>query len=189
MKKIKLLFVVLLAVLVLPFTVLADEATDGESKEVKEVNVYLFHGDGCPHCEDAQTWFKSIEKEYGDKFNFITYEVWHDQSNSELMEAVANVRGETADGVPYLVVGNQSWSGWDASYQSQVIDKIESEYALAEGERYDVMNYVELTGNPVESKTNNSSTGRDVLITILVMAFAGVFIAGVMYARATSDNN
>ena len=52
MKKIKLLLVVLFAILVLPFNVFADENADSENKEVKEVNVYLFHGDGCPHCEN-----------------------------------------------------------------------------------------------------------------------------------------
>ena len=46
------------------------------------VNVYLFYGDGCPHCENAMKFFSSIEEEYGDKFNLIKYETWNDRRNN-----------------------------------------------------------------------------------------------------------
>ena len=177
MKKLKLLLVALVAVLVFPVSVFAEDAN-------KEVNIYFFHGDGCPHCEDAQTWFDEIEEEYGDKFKVVNYEVWYNEQNNKLMNAVAEARGETADGVPYIVVGNQSWNGFDESYKETILEKIESEYAQAVEERYDVMNYVDLEGVKTE---NNSSTGRDVLILILILAIGGAVVGGTIYARKNTQ--
>ena len=54
------------------------------------------------------------------------------------MEAVAKVRDEEAQGVPYIIVGNQSWNGFDESYQDEILDKIKDEYKKSEDERYDV---------------------------------------------------
>lgn len=177
MKKLKFLLVALVAVLVFPLNVFAEETN-------KEVNIYFFNGNGCPHCEDAETWFDEIEEEYGDKFKVVSYEVWYNEQNNELMNAVAEARGETADGVPYIVIGNQSWSGFDDSYKDAMLDKIESEYAQAVEERYDVMDYVDLTGSKTE---NGSSTGRDVLILILILAIGGAIVGGTIYARKNTQ--
>lgn len=187
MKKIEFLLVALVAILVLPFGVLAEDTTTGTEETDKAVNLYFFHGDGCPHCEEAQEWFDEIEAEYGDKFNVVAYEVWNSQENSELMTAVAEVRGETADGVPYIIVGNQSWSGFDETYKETILEKIESEYELDADERYDIMNYVDKEGMPTFNDSDESSTGRDVLILILILAAGGAVVAGVMAARKNTN--
>jgi len=49
------------------------------AKEKEKINVYVFYGDGCPHCHNAFNFFESIEKEYGKYFDLVEYEV----SNSE----------------------------------------------------------------------------------------------------------
>ncbi len=186
MKKLRILLVALVALLVIPFGVRAEEATD--EAEDKAVNVYFFHGDGCPHCEEAQTWFDEIEEEYGEKFNLVKYEVWNSEKNSNLMSAVAEVRGETADGVPYIIIGNQSWSGFDESYEETILEKIESEYAQAKEERYDILNYVDedAIGSPDEV-VKEKSTGQDVLILIAILVIGGAVVAGVMYTRKNAD--
>lgn len=184
MKKLKFLLVILAAVLVLPFSVFAEEAEDtgSEAESTKsEVNLYFFHGNGCPHCEDAQTWFDEIEEEYGDKFNLVSYEVWYDMDNNNLMSAVAEARGETADGVPYIIVGNQSWSGFVESYEAEILSKIESEYELADSERYDVMDYVQI------AEEEEDSAAKDVLILIIILAIAGGIGAGVVFARKKTN--
>lgn len=184
MKKLKFLLVILAAVLVLPFSVFAEETEDtgSEAESAKsEVNLYFFHGNGCPHCEDAQTWFDEIEEEYGDKFNVVAYEVWYDMDNNNLMSAVAEARGEAADGVPYIIVGNQSWSGFAESYEDEIISKIESEYEVADNERYDVMDYVQAV------EEEDSSTAKDVLILIIILALAGGIGAGVVFARKKTN--
>ena len=186
MKKLKFLLVVLAAFLVLPFGVFAETSDTADKTEsdtsIEEVNLYFFHGNGCPHCEEAQEWFDEIEDEYGDKFNLVSYEVWYDEENSSLMSAVAEARGETADGVPYIIVGNQSWSGFDESYEEAILSKIESEYDQDPEERYDVMDYV-----TVGDSDEEDSTGRDVLILILIVAVVGAIGAGVVVARKNTN--
>ena len=49
----------------------------------KEVNLYLFHGDGCPHCAKEREYLKEIEKEYvkysehkmAEKDNFVSHPI------------------------------------------------------------------------------------------------------------------
>ena len=55
-----------------------------------KINIYIFWGDGCPHCEEAIKFFNSIEDEYGKYYKLVKYEVWNDQDNSKLMDEVAS---------------------------------------------------------------------------------------------------
>ena len=133
MKKFKYLFVLLVALLVLPFTVFADGEEEGEVTtigESKEVHVYLFRGDGCPHCQEAEEWFASIEEEYGSKFEVVDYETWYNTDNAELMQRVAEARGETAEGVPYIIIGNESWAGFAEDYKEEILSQINSEFEV-----------------------------------------------------------
>lgn len=180
MKRLKFILVVLTLFLIIPFGVFATEVEPRDVSESKEVNLYFFHGDGCPHCEDADAWFEEIEDEYGEYFNLVSYEVWYNEENSDLMAAVAEVRGETADGVPYIVIGNQSWSGFSDDYKEDILSKIKSEYDQDPSERYDVMNFVDLVGT---SEKEESTTARDVLILLVLVGVVGAVVAGVVIAR------
>ena len=135
MKKLKLLFVMLIGILLVPCTVFA--------KENKPVSVYFFYGNGCPHCSEAEQFFDSIEDELGDKFDIVSYETWYNTNNVDLMNEVADIRKEEPQGVPYIIIGNQSWDGYMSSYDDEIIDKIKSEYEKDSDSRYDVMKYVE----------------------------------------------
>ena len=183
MKKIKYLLVILTILLVMPFGVLAEENADKKDVENNEVNLYIFYGDGCGFCEKAKTWFSEIEAEYGDKFNVVEYEVWYNEENSKLMSAVAEARKEDVDGVPYIIVGNQSWNGFADDYKESILSKIESEYKQDPSERYDVMNYVDLTTTPEETNT----TVRDILILLVLVGVVGAVSAGVVIARKQTN--
>lgn len=167
MKKIGLLLVFILTILVVPFNVFADE-------EVEEVNVYIFKGDGCGYCQAALEWFDEIDEEYGERFELHEYETWYDEDNAKLMEAVADVRGEDVQGVPYIIVGNQSWNGFDESYKTEILDKIKSEYKAAVDERYDVMDFVDEVPSSKDS-SEDDSIADDIAITVLLL----VVVAGV----------
>ena len=105
MKKLKkLLLVLLIMMMAFPFFVKADE----EKEEKEPVKVYLFRSNTCGYCEAAMEWFESIEEEYGKYFDLIDYEV-SNQENSQLWSDVATAMGDTASGVPYMVVGDYSY--------------------------------------------------------------------------------
>lgn len=171
MKKVKFLFVLFISILIVPFGVLA--------KDKEPVNIYFFYGSGCPHCAEAEAYFQSIEDEYGDKFNIVRYETWNSQSNADLMEKVADLRGDEPQGVPYIIIGNQSWDGYASSYNDEIEDKIDSEYDTPVDERYDIMNYVE----EVYGDLNTSNLAGDIAgIIVIIFILAGVGL-GIWFAR------
>ncbi len=186
MKKLKFLVVILAALLLVPFGVFAEgEEAGGEGADAvsNEVNVYFFHGDTCPHCQEAMAWFESIEEEHGSKFKLNTYEVWHSEENSKLMELVAETRGESAEYIPYIVIGNQSWSGFTEDDKTTILEKINSEYEQKPADRYDVMKYVEAG---VKAPKENTTT-RDVIIVVVLVAVVGLVSAGLVVARKKTN--
>lgn len=199
MKKLKYLIVLLAAVLIIPFSVYAEgeddeyeyeyqEASEGareveetsEESVSKKVNVYLFRGEGCPHCQEAEEWFKSIEEEYGSFFELIDYETWYNEENAELMQKVADARGETAEGVPYIIIGNKSWNGFAESYTDEIIEQIMSVFSQDVSERYDIMTYLPLIDSGEIAKDKESN---DVLALILIIIVSGGIVFGIYQAR------
>lgn len=171
MKKLKYLVILLIAALIIPFTVHA------EGEESKEVKVYFFRGEGCPHCTEAEAWFQSIEEEYGSYFQVIDYETWNNRENAELMQRVAKARGEKAEGVPYIIIGNQSWNGFTESYGSEMIERIKSEFEKDVKDRYDIIKLLP------EMEKEKDSTGSDILALVIILVVFGGICFGVYKAR------
>ncbi len=187
MKSLKFLLIMVLAVLILPFSVLADDEEAPETvaaEESKEVNVYLFRGEGCPHCQEAEEWFSSIEEEYGEYFKVVDYETWYNEDNAKLMEEVADTRGEEASGVPYIIVGNKSWNGFAESYEDEILEAIKSEYDTAVDERYDIM---KLVSSNQKKGNKKSSTGSDVLSLIIILVIVAAICFGIYKARKSTN--
>ena len=166
MKKMKLFLVLILALLMVPFGVFADE------DDKKEVNVYFFKGEGCGFCAAGLEWFDELDDKYDDMYELHEYETWYDEKNANLMNAVADVRGETVSGVPYIVVGNQSWNGFDENVGKEILAKIKEEYKAEE--RYDVMDYVDEAAL-VKGPEKDDSIADDIAVTVLLL----VVVAGV----------
>ncbi len=120
MKKIKLLLLLAVVGIILPFGV------DAASKK----NVYIFKGATCGYCKKALSFFQDLvnNKEYADKFDLIEYEVWNNEENSKLGKAVAEKLGEEMDGVPYIVIGEKTFSGYTTSYDDQIKEAIDNFY-------------------------------------------------------------
>ena len=179
MKGLKYLVLLLVASLVLPLSVFAEE----EAKK-SEVNVYFFRGETCPHCQEAEEWFKAIESEYGDKFELVDYEVWNDEDNADLMQKVAEAREETdqATGVPYIIVGDKSWIGFAEDYQDEIKEQIDKVFEQADSDRYDIM---ALIGNKVKKKEAKKSSG-DAGALIIILLACGAIGFGVYKARSSA---
>ena len=189
MKKFLCLF--LLAVLfVLPFGAFAEgeEATTA-AEDDNRVPVYLFRGEECPHCQQAEAWFKSIEGEHGSKFKVVDYETWHNEDNAKLMEKVASARGETAEGVPYIIIGEKSWNGFAESYEEEILAQIDAVYNQAPADRYDIIKRV--ADGKTDSKSANAkkekSSSNDVLALIVILIVVGGICFGVYKARSNSN--
>ena len=173
MKKLKYLVVLLIAALIIPFTI----QVKAEGEESKEVKVYFFRGEGCSHCAEAEAWFQSIEEEYGSYFQVIDYETWYNRENADLMQRVAKARGEKAEGVPYIIIGNQSWNGFTQEYGSEMIERIKSEFEKDVKDRYDIIKLLP------EMENEKDSTGSDILALVIILVVFGGICFGVYKAR------
>ena len=101
---------------------------DDISYDENKVNIYLFWGDGCPHCENAKNFFESIEEEYGKYFKLNKFEVWYNKDNKEIMNQFASAMGEEVKGVPYIIIGNKTYKGFSESYKESIVEAITSQY-------------------------------------------------------------
>ncbi len=172
MKKYGFLLLLMVAFL-LPVVAFAEVKPDKEfTANEKEVKVYFFHGDGCPHCADAEEWFKSIEKEYGDKFEVIAYETWSNSDNDEFMHAISDYKEDNVEGVPYILIGKHSCKVFDQDYSSAILNVIESMYKQDPKERYDIMDYV----SPDGVKTSSAVGIIALILIILVPVGIGILV-------------
>ena len=188
MKKAKFLLVIMLVVAFIfgGYKVLAEEevTTTGEENtttttERTPMTVIMFRGEGCPHCEEALEWFDSIEGEYGQYFDLETYEVWNNQENAELMDKVAEYLGESPDGVPYIIIGKKTYSGFAQSYAEDIKKDIMNEYNKNLEERINVVYNVQ-NGVELEKEKDNSTAIIFILFVLAVVAF-------IIFARNGQD--
>lgn len=144
--KIKKILFLLTLFLVLPFTKVNAEA----------VNVNVFYGDGCPYCAEEEKYLNVLKSELGDNLNIQRYEVWNNDENSELLSDVRTALNNTDDGVPFVVIGNKTFTG----YNDSVAEDIKT--AIFDNLKNPNVNIVELIKNgqpvPTDTSLNTDST-------------------------------
>ena len=172
MKKIKLLIVGLL--FVVSFMICQTTCF----AESKKINVYLFRGEGCPHCEEAIEWFEnelSKDEKYSEYYNLVQYEVWYDESNSDLMDSVSKELGTNASGVPFIVIGDMYFSGFSASTTpDQIKVAIENQY---EKEDYQDVVAAVKKGQKIKKDSDNNS----IIPIVVVSSIAVVVVLGLVF--------
>lgn len=109
MKLKKILFILTLF-LVLPFT----------KVNAEEVTATLFYGDGCPHCAHEKQYLDILKYQLGDNLNIEQYEVWNNDKNNELLSKVRATFNDDNTGVPFLVVGNKFFSGYNDDIAKEI---------------------------------------------------------------------
>ena len=148
-KKILFISLVISLVMLAPFKVVAKKYYDGyetknfkqtleaegmtiKNKDYKETDkqatIYLFRGQGCGFCQNFITFLNSISKEYGKYFKVVSFEVWNNAENSELMGKIGYVTGEEAGGVPYIVIGKKVFPGYISDWDDEIKDTIKKQY-------------------------------------------------------------
>ena len=83
----------------------------------REINLYFFHGDGCPHCADEEEF---LSKYKDDNLNIVRYEVWYDEENSTFLEEVSNQMEFNVRGVPVTIVGDTVISGYSDTISKKI---------------------------------------------------------------------
>lgn len=95
-------------------------------------NIYLFYGSTCPHCHDFLNFLNNSLEEYGKYFRLRAYEVWDNKINEKIMNAAAEELNTTIEGVPFIVIGNQYFTGYSESMNEDILNAIMTEYKAEE---------------------------------------------------------
>ena len=94
-----------------------------------KINIYMFWGEGCPHCEEEWKFLKRIAPKYYENINVYGFEVWNHVANVKIMEEFKNKLGITEDiGIPFTVIGDKYFIGYDESYDKEIINEIKNNY-------------------------------------------------------------
>lgn len=102
LKKLTRIFLVLIVLFFVVKPVMAQE---------KQVNVYFFWGEGCPHCADEKPFLQELEKRYHE-VKVYDFEVWNNSDNRKLLIEVGKKLNTTVSGVPFTIIGEQYFTGW-----------------------------------------------------------------------------
>lgn len=145
MKKIIVIIVILLAILLTGIVVLSskkDKQENTDSKNISyeskltdikfndKVNIYLFYGKGCPHCEALFAYFESIKSKYSKYYNLYAFEVWYNEDNGKTMDYFLEKfdKKVSSRSVPFLIIGDEAFEGYSSSMNQKIIDTIEEKY-------------------------------------------------------------
>jgi len=76
------------------------------------LDVYLFYGDGCPHCKKEEKYLHLYEEKYAD-LNIHRFEVYYNDENMRLFGRIAEDMGADVSGIPFLIIGDEYIVGFD----------------------------------------------------------------------------
>ena len=107
----KLLYALLITLLFIPTIIFAKD---------KDINIYLFHGQECPHCEEERQFLdKYLEKH--ENVHLHSYEVWHSEENAKKLVEVKKMLNDKSNAVPFLVIGNNVIVGYIEDLTNETI--------------------------------------------------------------------
>ncbi|HQP08387.1 MAG TPA: glutaredoxin domain-containing protein [Anaerolineaceae bacterium] len=110
-------FLLLVTVLALSFTVQQAFAQTPEPQH--PVAVYLFYGEGCPHCAKAKPFLESLAEKYPE-LNFKSFEVYYDEVNQAFFVEMAEKYGLEQMYVPTMFIGEKYLVGYADEYQPNI---------------------------------------------------------------------
>lgn len=103
MKKIaKLIFIIISIIFI---------STNVNAKEIDNLTLYVFKGDGCPHCKAEMDYLDTIKDKYTN-LEIKEYEVWYDDNNASLLTKVESYFNIKRSGVPTTIIGNTVIQGY-----------------------------------------------------------------------------
>lgn len=92
-----------------------------------ELEVIVFHGDGCPYCARALDFVDDLRDRWPD-LTVTDYEVWYDAGNRAIFQAAGQHYGFDAGPVPVVILAGQVWIGFDAVVADELEARVEALY-------------------------------------------------------------
>ena len=99
----------------------------GECFAQKKVEIYLFYGEGCPHCAKAKKFLESLKEKY--PIELKEYEVYFHPQNMELFKEFCQRYGFSPEGVPTIFIGEKYFIGFGERTKNE-IERAIQEYQI-----------------------------------------------------------
>ena len=110
---------------------LSDTNTKGRDSKLEDivfeggkVNIYVFWGDGCPHCADLFEFLETAKDEYGKYFNLYKFEVWYNKENAKLLNDFSVILEDDSARLPYTIIGEKTFSGFGNTMKNTILNAI-----------------------------------------------------------------
>jgi hypothetical protein len=81
------------------------------------IEVYLFWGAGCSHCEEEKRFLSGLSQGYPE-LDVRMFEVLRDRKNLKMLIALMNAHGKRASGVPITFIGEGVFEGFSKPIQT-----------------------------------------------------------------------
>jgi len=147
---------------------------DDYKEDKKQVTIYFFMSKTCDHCHEVLKYINSITEEYGEKFKVRAFECSLNGDNNALHSEVVKFlklkdkEGRYKMGVPLLIIGENTFYGFEESNKEKIITAIENEYKKEK--RYDLF-------DAMEKKEEEKSPNDALYILIPVLAIIIVYVS------------
>ncbi len=106
------------------------ELKDGQesdiSFETNKINLYLFYGKGCPHCEEMIVYLNSLPNSLKRKINLNTFEVWDNEESFTLFMDMGEKLDIKMKSVPFLFVGDTYFEGFRENDKKEIKNAIKN---------------------------------------------------------------
>ncbi|HSQ77374.1 MAG TPA: hypothetical protein VLN91_00645, partial [Nitrospirota bacterium] len=87
------------------------------------VTLYLFEGQGCPHCAEEKIFLETLKKKYP-VLAVKEFEVWYDKKNAAFFQQVIRAAGVQRAGVPTTVIGKRLFIGYNEQSAKAIEDAV-----------------------------------------------------------------
>lgn len=94
-------------------------SVSAQSANANKIIIYLFWGDGCPHCAAEKPFLEDLVKQ-NPNIEVRAYEIWKVESNRVKLDKMAQEYGFKPSGVPTTFIGDQYWVGFNDDIKSQI---------------------------------------------------------------------
>ncbi|HEY9077860.1 MAG TPA: thioredoxin family protein [Anaerolineaceae bacterium] len=99
------------------------KALAAEVQTAGKIVIYMFWGDGCPHCATAKPVFENWAKS-NKAIELRFYEVWYVPENQQKFKAMATAFDFEPRAVPTIFIGDHYWVGWSDEIKKEIQDYI-----------------------------------------------------------------
>jgi len=94
-----------------------------ENSTNPKIDLYMFYGQGCPHCGKLELFLDSIKDKYPE-LNILEKEVYFDNNNRDLFYAMAEQFGTEVQGVPTVFIDEKVFVGFSDAIGREIEQEI-----------------------------------------------------------------